>query len=206
MSIKNYLLLIMFLLCISGVAACGQRNDTSQSVTTTAPTSHIPTVHPTPLPTRTSTPLPTRTPTPQSTPSYLRATHGPVVLGVSVGNFFGKYGNSLVTLDHGYTWVVDKDGNPYELIGATFHTDGIVYRVDIVNETQSDWSVAQSAQECSRFLPTGSNFEQQVDDQIARYTSPAGEIHMERENQQGDCFLQFSNTIGTASGTFQVLS
>ncbi len=187
---KKQLLLIMLFLCVSCVAACGQGNDASQPVATTTPTSRIPIVRP--------TQLPTHTPAPQSTPSYLRATHGPTVLGVSVSNFFGKYGSTGITDGHSYTWTVYKDGNPTEVIGAAIHADGTVYRVGVVNSTYTNWSLSQSTQACSAFLPNGSSFEEQVSDQIALYSSPAGEIHMETQNIQGDCFLQFANTIGTA--------
>jgi hypothetical protein len=152
---------------------------------------------PTAKPTATPTATPTNTPIPTPTPSYLRVSHGPTVLGVSVSNFFGKYGDAPVVGDHGgYTWSVYKNGNPYELIGADIHPDGTVYRVDVVNSSGTDWSPAQSTQACSAFLPEGSSFEEQVDDQTESYTSPEGDNLLTRENQEGDCFLQFRNTVG----------
>ncbi|GHO88029.1 hypothetical protein [Dictyobacter formicarum] len=90
-----------------------------------------PTAHP--------TQFPTHAPAPQSPPLYPRAKHGPAVLGVSVSNFFGKYGDYSIPGDHDYTWnIYGKDGNPYEEIGAIIHTDGTVYRVDVVNSSQTN--------------------------------------------------------------------
>lgn len=199
LSTKKHLLLIMLVLCIRCIAACGQEHHASPSIAPTTPTvqpthlpTHIPTVHPTP-------PL-THTPAPQSTPSYLHATHGPAVLGVSISNFFGTYGTSRIPGDHSYSWnLYGKDGNPYESIGATIHADGTVYRADVLNSSQTtQWSVAQSMDACSAFLPTGSSLKEHVSDHIALYSSPQGDIHMEMQHEEGDCFLQCAHTIGAA--------
>src|SRR6266480_6791869 len=120
---------------------CGQHK--AQSVTLPAAPHRA-------TPTATSAPIlgpPTPVPTPQHTPSYLRMTHGPTVLGVSVSNFFGKYGDATVTHDHRYTWSVYKNGNPFELIGTNIHPDGTVYRIDVVNTSDTDWRPAQSTHE-----------------------------------------------------------
>jgi hypothetical protein len=129
----------------------------------------------------------------------VQATHGPTVLGVSVSNFFGKYSGAMFVLDHGYTWIVNNNGNPNEMVSATFHPNGIVYRVSVVNDSGTNWSLEQSFQVCSSFLPTGASFDQQIDVQTVRDTSPAGEIQLWSENQEGDCMVQFMNTIRTAN-------
>ncbi|WP_338250824.1 hypothetical protein [Dictyobacter halimunensis] len=208
--------IVVLSMCICTTAAVANVSPTPQTtaaVATPVPTktsatpTPTPTPAPTPKPTPTSTPAPTPTPVPTpiptlkptpSSPAYTHATHGPTVLGVSVSNFFGKYGNySNIPLNRGYTWSVDdQDGNPSQGVDASIHTDGTVYRVDVINLTDTNWSIAQSTQTCSAFLPAGSSFEEQVTDQITRYNSPAGEIQLDRMNDYGDCILQFSNTIG----------
>src|SRR2546423_5525752 len=78
--------LVCILACLLLLSACGQSK--AQSAAPPAAPHRA-------TPTATSAPLlgpPTPVPTPQHTPSYLRITHGPAVLGVSVSNFFGKYG------------------------------------------------------------------------------------------------------------------
>jgi hypothetical protein len=184
---RTILLLIGFFFIIVSLVACEQASTATVSDSTGTQTIHVPTAHP--------TSLPAHPPRPQSTPSYLQMTNGPTVLGVSVSNFFGKYGQTLITHDHGYTWAVDNNGNPYEMVGVDIHPDGIVYRVDVLNASGTNWSLTQSIQACSTFLPPGTNFDQQVDAQTVRYTSPAGEIQFWSENQEGDCMVQFMNTI-----------
>jgi hypothetical protein len=197
---------------VAGVSGASQPTTAQVAVQATTPPKPATTPKPTPTPSPKLTPKPSPKPTPTpaqptpmpkptptpSSPAYTHATHGPAVLGGSVSNFFGKYGNATTTpVGRGYTWAVnDQDGNPSQLVSAQIHTDGTVYRVDVINSTTTNWSIAQSTQICSAFLPARPNFEEQVTDQITQSSSLAGKIQLDIMNDQGDCILQFSKTIG----------